>query len=182
MNMNVIQAGSQVARHVRQIATTAARRGGKFLAFRLGDEEYGIDLLKVQEIRSYEAPTRIANAPAFVRGVLDLRGVIMPVVDLRLTFGCRHAEIDALTVVIVLNVDDRLIGAVVDSVNDVLELQSSEIRAAPPMALNLDTDFIDGIASVEARMLILLDIEALMSSPSLGLARVQEPVAFEALA
>lgn len=165
--MNMIQEGGHIA---SQMAAAGLAATGEYLSFRLGAEEYGIDLLKVQEIRSYEAPTRIANAPRFVKGVLNLRGVIMPVVDLRMTFECERAEIDAFTVVIVLNVFSRLVGVVVDSVSDVLELPASAIRPAPEMASSFETRFINGIASVQERTLILMDIEALMSGPSMGLA------------
>jgi purine-binding chemotaxis protein CheW len=145
---------------------------GEYLSFRLGGEEYGINLLKVQEIRSYEAPTRIANAPRFVKGVLNLRGVIMPVVDLRITFDCERADIDAFTVVIVLNVCQRLIGVIVDAVSDVLDLPASAMRAVPQMTSDLDTRSIHGIASVNERTLLLMDIEALMASPSMGLVKM----------
>jgi purine-binding chemotaxis protein CheW len=146
---------------------------GEFLSFRLGAEEYGIDILKVQEIRSYEQPTRIANAPDFVMGVVNLRGVIVPIVDLRLKFGCESAQYDGATVVIVLNVQGRVIGAVADSVSDVIELAQAEIRPAPDMAFAANENFIAGIGSIQAdgaaRMLLLLDIDALMSSSDLGL-------------
>jgi purine-binding chemotaxis protein CheW len=104
-----------VARH--EAARADAQASGEFLTFRLGAEEYGIDILKVQEIRSYEQPTRIANAPAFIKGVVNLRGVIVPIVDLRLKLGCDTAEYNSFTVVIVLNVKGRVVGAVVDSVS-----------------------------------------------------------------
>ena len=143
--------------------------GSEFLSFRLGTEEYGIDILKVQEIRSYEQPTRIANAPAFVKGVVNLRGVIVPIVDLRLKLACESAEYNSFTVVIVLNVRGRVVGAVVDSVSDVLELGAGTIKAAPEMSTAVDTSFITGIGSVNDRMLILMDIEALMSSTEMGL-------------
>ena len=141
----------------------------EYLTFRLGAEEYGIDILRVQEIRSYEEPTRIANAPAFIKGVVNLRGVIVPVVDLRLKLGCEKVEYNGFTVVIVLNVHGRVVGAVVDSVSDVLELSTELIKPSPEMALAVDTSFITGIASVSERMLILMDIEALMSSRDMGL-------------
>ena len=118
--MNMMTDAAQVARH--EAARAAAHAGGEFLTFRLGEEEYGIDILRVQEIRSYEQPTRIANAPAFIKGVVNLRGVIVPIVDLRLKLGCDTAEYNSFTVVIVLNVKGRVVGAVVDSVSDVLEL------------------------------------------------------------
>lgn len=141
----------------------------EYLTFRLGAEEYGIDILRVQEIRSYEEPTRIANAPSFIKGVVNLRGVIVPVVDLRLNLNCASAEYNDFTVVIVLNVRGRIVGAVVDSVSDVLDLKPEQINAAPEMSTTVDTSFITGIASVGERMLIMMDIEALMSSPDMGL-------------
>ncbi len=148
----------------------AAQGNSEFLTFRLGAEEYGIDILRVQEIRSFEEPTRIANAPAFIKGVVNLRGVIVPVVDLRIKLGCEKVEYNDFTVVIVLNVKGRVVGAVVDSVSDVLELPRDAIRPAPEMSsASVDTAFITGIASVGERMLILMDIEALMSSPDMGL-------------
>ena len=142
---------------------------GKYLTFRLGNEEYGIDILKVQEIRSYEAPTRIANAAPCFKGVVNLRGVIVPIVDLRLKFGCDSAEYNSFTVVIVLNINGRVVGAVVDSVSDVLELPGEAVRPTPDMDASVDTHYITGIASLQERMLILLDIEALMGSSDMGL-------------
>jgi purine-binding chemotaxis protein CheW len=152
-------------------------RAGEFLTFRLGAEEYGIDILRVQEIRSYEAPTRIANAPAFIKGVVNLRGVIVPIVDLRLKLGCESAEYNTVTVVVVLNVRGRVVGAVVDSVSDVLELGREQIKPAPALNSSIDASFITGIGAVKSgqgeseseRMLILMDIEALMSSADMGL-------------
>ena len=146
--------------------------GGEFLTFRLGHEEYGIDILKVQEIRSYEQPTRIANVPDFVKGVVNLRGVIVPVVDLRLKLGCQNVEYNSFTVVIVLNVRGRVVGAVVDSVSDVLELTTESIKPAPSMSSSVDTKYITGIGSISDRMLILMDIESLMTSPEMGLVDV----------
>ncbi|ODU08321.1 MAG: chemotaxis protein CheW [Rubrivivax sp. SCN 71-131] len=148
---------------------TPTAEGGEFLTFRLGGEEYGIDILRVQEIRSYEPPTRIANAPHFIKGVVNLRGVIVPIIDLRLKLGCDSAEYNAFTVVIVLNVKGRVVGAVVDSVSDVLELTSEHIKPAPELNSNVDGSFITGIGSVGDRMLILMDIEGLMSSADMGL-------------
>ena len=149
----------------------AAQQGthAEFLTFRLGAEEYGIDILRVQEIRSYEEPTRIANAPHFIKGVVNLRGVIVPVVDLRIKLNCEKVEYNGFTVVIVLNVHGRVVGAVVDSVSDVLELSHELIKPAPEMNTTVDVSFITGIASVGERMLILMDIAALMSSADMGL-------------
>ncbi len=160
----------QIAKAGAGAAAGAAQGSSEFLSFRLGAEEYGIDILRVQEIRSFEEPTRIANAPPFIKGVVNLRGVIVPVVDLRIKLGCEKVEYNDFTVVIVLNVKGRVVGAVVDSVSDVLELPRDAIRPAPDMSsASVDTAFITGIASVGERMLILMDIEALMSSPDMGL-------------
>lgn len=165
--MNMMTDAAQVARH--EAARAATHAGGEFLTFRLGEEEYGIDILRVQEIRSYEQPTRIANAPSFIKGVVNLRGVIVPIVDLRLKLGCASAEYNSFTVVIVLNVKGRVVGAVVDSVSDVLELPAETIKPAPEMSSAIDASFITGIGSVNDRMLILMDIESLMASADMGL-------------
>ncbi|MEF7613220.1 chemotaxis protein CheW [Aquincola sp. MAHUQ-54] len=173
--MDMITDATEVARHEAQRAVQNAKAkggtpGGEYLTFRLGAEEYGIDILRVQEIRSYEQPTRIANAPAFIKGVVNLRGVIVPIVDLRLKLGCESAEYNTFTVVIVLNVRGRVVGAVVDSVSDVLELAPDAIKPAPELSSGqIDTSYITGIGSVAERMLILMDIEALMSSEEMGL-------------
>jgi purine-binding chemotaxis protein CheW len=148
--------------------------GREFLTFRLGSEEYGIDILKVQEIRSYEPPTKIANAPSYLKGVVNLRGVIVPIVDLRVKFNCLNAhgeaDINDFTVVIVLNVRGRVVGAVVDSVSDVIQLAEQMIKAAPEMSASVvDTTYITGIANINERLLILMDIESLMSSAEMGL-------------
>ncbi len=154
-----------------QQATAALPR--EFLSFRLGREEYGVDILRVQEIRSYEPPTRIANAPDFIKGVLNLRGLIVPIVDLRLRLACDSAAYDALTVVIVLNVRGRTVGAVVDSVSDVMTLDPADIKPAPPLHSTLDAGYILGLGCTTSgegeRLLILTDIERLMSGPEMGL-------------
>jgi purine-binding chemotaxis protein CheW len=155
------------------LAREAVTMPAEFLSFRLGGEEYGIDILRVQEIRSYEAPTRIANAPAFIKGVVNLRGVIVPIVDLRLRLNCQTAEYTNFTVVIVLNVRGRVIGAVVDSVSDVIALGAESIKPAPGMSSSVDADYIMGIGCIRSgdveRMLILTDIDALMSSREMAL-------------
>ncbi|MCM5682988.1 chemotaxis protein CheW [Schlegelella sp. S2-27] len=142
----------------------------EYLTFRLGNEEYGIDILKVQEIRGYEEPTHIANAPAFIKGVVNLRGVIVPIVDLRMRFGCEKVEYNGFTVSIILNVKNRVVGAVVDAVSDVMELPAEAVKPAPEMSSVVDAKFITGLGQVGERMLILIDIESLILSPSLGLA------------
>ncbi len=141
----------------------------EYLTFRLGDEEYGIDILKVQEIRGYENPTRIANAPHFLKGVVNLRGTIVPIVDLRLRFGCSSAEYDAFTVSIVLHIGQRTIGAVVDSVSDVMEISAEHVRPAPDTNSAVDAEYIRGLAHVGDRMVILLDIEGMLMSQDMAL-------------
>jgi purine-binding chemotaxis protein CheW len=158
---------------MEQFDTATLARVHEYLTFRLGGEEYGIDILKVQEIRGYDAVTRIANAPAFIKGVINLRGVIVPIVDLRLKFELGEARYDAFTVVIILNVAGRVVGAVVDSVSDVLELNAEQIRPAPEFNSMLEAGYITGLGSVGSddsqRLLILIDIEKLMASPEMGL-------------
>ena len=147
-----------------------AARPREYLTFRLGEEEYGIDILKVQEIRGYEQPTRIANSPSFVKGVINLRGVIVPIVDLRLKFALGSAEYNDFTVVIILNLGARVVGIVVDSVSDVMELSPEQIRPAPEVGASVDADFITGLGTLPGRMLILVEIERLMSAADMALA------------
>jgi purine-binding chemotaxis protein CheW len=127
----------------------------------------------VQEIRGYDAPTRMANAPAFIKGVVNLRGVIVPIIDLRIKFGMSEVKYDGMTVTIVLNIGSRVIGVVVDSVSDVIELQGADIKSAPEFNGVLSTEHITGLGTIkngdEERMLILMDIEKLMSSSDMGL-------------
>ncbi|MFO1336702.1 MAG: chemotaxis protein CheW [Burkholderiaceae bacterium] len=174
--MDMITEAKQVARHEAARAAKGAKGAasaathGEYLTFRLGGEEYGIDILRVQEIRSYEQPTRIANSPAFLKGVVNLRGVIVPIIDLRVKLNCTTADFNAFTVVIVLNIMGRVVGAVVDSVSDVLELSTDQVKEAPAMNnAQVDMSFITGIANVGERMLILMDIQALMSAADMGL-------------
>ncbi|MBK7900779.1 MAG: chemotaxis protein CheW [Betaproteobacteria bacterium] len=141
----------------------------EFLTFTLGPEEYAIDILKVQEIRGYEAPTLIANAPPFIKGVINLRGIIVPIVDLRIKFNLAQVEYTPFTVVIILNVASRVIGAVVDSVSDVISMTPQQIRPAPDFSASFDTKYILGLATVDNRMLIVTDIAQLMSSRDMEL-------------
>ena len=142
----------------------------EFLTFRLGVESYGIEILKVQEIRGYEIPTAIANAPDFIKGVINLRGVIVPILDLRIKFQLAQANYDEFTVAIILNVAGRVVGVVVDSVSDVLTLATDSIRATPEFAsAAFDTKYITGLATVDERMLILLDLEKLMTGADMAL-------------
>jgi purine-binding chemotaxis protein CheW len=141
----------------------------EYLTFTLGREEYAIDILKVQEIRGYETPTLIANAPSFIKGVINLRGIIVPIVDLRIKFNLGKIEYTPFTVVIILNVAGRVIGVVVDSVSDVISLTQSQIRPAPDFSGNFDTKYILGLASQDSRMMIVTDIERLMTSADMEL-------------
>ena len=142
----------------------------EYLTFRLDQEEYGIDILKVQEIRGYEPPTRVANAPGFIKGVVNLRGTIVPIVDMRLKFNCSKADYNSFTVVIILNLRTRIVGIVVDSVSDVMELPPESFRSAPDVDSVIDSGSVLGLGSVGERMLILLDIERLMAASDMGLA------------
>lgn len=139
------------------------------LAFKLGTEEYGINILKVQEIRGYDTVTRIANAPEFVKGVVNLRGIIVPIVDMRIRFNLGTPTYDQFTVVIILNIAGRIVGMVVDSVSDVITLPPEQIKPAPEMGTALNTDYLIGLGTLEQRMLILVDIDRLMSSTEMGL-------------
>ncbi|AAM85395.1 chemotaxis protein CheW [Yersinia pestis] len=143
--------------------------GQEFLIFTLGDEEYGIDILKVQEIRGYDQVTRIANTPAFIKGVTNLRGVIVPIIDLRVKFAQQGVTYNENTVVIVLNFGQRVVGIVVDGVSDVLSLTNEQIRPAPEFAVTLATEYLTGLGSLGERMLILVDIEKLLSSEEMSL-------------
>lgn len=147
----------------------------EFLSFNLGPEEYGIDILKVQEIRGYEQPTRMAGVPDFIKGVVNLRGVIVPIVDLRIKFRLAAVEYNDFTVVIVLNVSGRVVGIVVDGVSDVTSLQPDQIKAAPEFSADLENTHVIGLGTLDERMLILMDIERLMASPEMGL--IDRPVA-----
>lgn len=136
---------------------------GQYLSFTLGGEDYGIDILKVQEIRSYEAPTRMPGSHGDLLGVVNLRGVIVPIHDLRLRFQCANATFTPSTVVIVVDLGARVIGVVVDAVRDVVALEEGAVRPAPGLVDTAEAGYICGLAQVGERMLILLDIEALLS-------------------
>lgn len=153
-----------------KIGETTSNGAREYLTFRLDQEEYGIDILKVQEIRGYEPPTRIANAPNFIKGVVNLRGTIVPIVDMRLKFNCSKTEYDSFTVVIILNLHARIVGIVVDSVSDVMELPAESLKSAPDVDSVIGNDSVLGLGSLGDRMLILLDIEKLMSGVDMELA------------
>jgi purine-binding chemotaxis protein CheW len=155
---------------MEKIGETTSNGAREYLTFRLDQEEYGIDILKVQEIRGYEPPTRIANAPNFIKGVVNLRGTIVPIVDMRLKFNCSKTEYDSFTVVIILNLHTRIVGIVVDSVSDVMELPAESLKSAPDVDSVIGNDSVLGLGSLGDRMLILLDIEKLMSGVDMELA------------
>ncbi len=141
----------------------------ELLTFTLGNEEYGIDILKVQEIRGYDAVTTIANTPDFIKGVINLRGIIVPIVDMRIKFRLGKVEYDQFTVVIILNVADRVVGIVVDGVSDVIALTADQLKPAPEFSAGLDTQYIMGLGTVDERMIIVMDIEKLMTSRDMEL-------------
>ena len=143
--------------------------GNEYLTFTLGQEEYGIDILKVQEIRGYDAVTKIAHTPEFIKGVINLRGTIVPIIDMRIKFQLGSVEYNQFTVVIILNIANRVVGMVVDGVSDVIALASDQIRPAPEFGATLDTQYIVGLATVDERMIIVVDIERLMTSQDMAL-------------
>jgi purine-binding chemotaxis protein CheW len=150
-------------------ASIVSNGAAQYLTFTLGKEEYAVDILKVQEIRSYDAVTAIANAPGFIKGVINLRGVIVPIVDMRIKFSVGEPSYDEFTVVIILNVLNRVLGIVVDGVSDVIALPPDQMKAAPEFGAALDTQYIRGLGTVDERMIILVDIEKLMSSRDMEL-------------
>ena len=160
-------------------AQIAAGMPNEFLTFTLGEEEYGVDILKVQEIRGYDTVTKIPDAPDFIKGVINLRGTIVPVVDMRLKFKLGKVDYNEFTVMIILNIARRVVGMVVDGVSDVMQLSAEQIRPAPEFCGAVSTsggssatgrtNFITGLGTLDQRMLILVDIEKLMSGPDMAL-------------
>jgi len=150
-------------------AELASQQAEEYLTFTLGREEYAIDILRVQEIRGYDQVTAIANSPAFIKGVINLRGAIVPIVDLRIKFNLASVTYDEFTVVIILNIGRRIVGAVVDSVSDVIALAAEEIKPPPEFGSAFDTEYLLGLASAGENMLILVDIERLMTSREMAL-------------
>ncbi|PTN11402.1 chemotaxis protein CheW [Nitrosomonas aestuarii] len=159
----------QTVTSIDSVSSAANQVLNEFLTFRLGNEEYGIDILKVQEIRGYDAITQIANSPEFIKGVVNLRGIIVPIIDMRIKFKLGVAEYDQFTVVIILNVSGRVMGIVVDGVSDVINLDIDQVRATPDFGSVIDTKYIMGLGTADERMLILVDIEKLMTSEDMGL-------------
>lgn len=162
MNMNTEAVSTGTGANMKSAA-------GEYLTFVLGTEQYGLEILKVQEIRGYDAVTQIANTPDFIKGVVNLRGKIVPIVDLRIKFNLGKVEYDEFTVVIILNLSGRIVGIVVDGVSDVMALKEDQLREVPSLVTSIDTKYIVGLATVEQHMLILVDIEKLMSSQEMEL-------------
>lgn len=150
-------------------ANTLKTAAGEYLTFVLGNEQYGIEILKVQEIRGYDSVTQIANMPPFIKGVVNLRGKIVPIVDLRIKFNLGKVDYNEFTVVIILNLGGRIVGIVVDGVSDVRELREEHLREVPSLVTRIDTKYIVGLATIEQEMLILVDIERLMTSDEMEL-------------
>lgn len=144
---------------------------GQYLILRLGAEEYAIDILRVQEIRSYEEPTRMVNSPSFIKGVINLRGVIVPIADLRLKLNVPTVEYNEFTVVIILNIQGAVVGAVVDAVSDVVTIDGASIKPAPQFDNGIDARFIVGLVKQGNRTLIVMNVEALMGGAELGMVR-----------
>lgn len=165
---NAARSGSQHS-GAQSSAGPSVAASGQYLTLRLGSEEYAIDILRVQEIRSYEEPTRMVNAPSYIKGVVNLRGVIVPIVDLRMKLNLEKVEYNEFTVVIILNVRGTVIGAVVDSVSDVVTLSAQAIKPAPQFEAAIDARFITGLANVGERMLIVMNMDALMSNAEMGM-------------
>lgn len=151
------------------IGEPAASAGHEHLTFTLGEESYAIDILKVQEIQGYGGVTRLARAPEFIKGVINLRGTIVPIVDLRVRFGVGDLVYDEFTIMIILHLERRIVGIVVDGVSDVKPLSDEDIRPAPSFNAAVDTRYIKGLADAGEEMLIVLDIDGLMNDPTMAL-------------
>jgi purine-binding chemotaxis protein CheW len=134
----------------------------QYLTVNLADEEYGIDILAVREIRGWTSVTRIPQAPGYVLGVLNLRGAIVPVLDLRLRFGLSREEYTGTTVTVIITVAGRLFGIVVDAVSDVLDVEQNNVRPVPDMGTAVDTEYLKGLTSIGERMVLLLDADKLL--------------------
>ena len=151
----------------------------EFLTFTLGDENYALDILAVKEIRGYESVTKIANAPPFIKGVINLRGDIVPIVDLRIKFSVGSATYDEFTIVIVLHIHNRIVGIVVDGVSDVVSLNKTQLRPPPDFGVAFDSHYLLGLATINEQMIILVDINELISSEEMGLFNTQDNSTFE---
>jgi len=145
----------------------------QYLTFILSNEEYGVDILRVQEIRGWESVTTLPNAPEYIKGVINIRGTIVPIIDLRMRFGMKDVEYSPITVVIVLKVlndegRERVMGIVVDAVSDTYNIPEESLKPAPEFGDNIDLAYVKGLATVDEKMLILLDIDKLLNSGDLA--------------
>ncbi len=165
---------NQLQQHNDQIVHTGDLNdaGGQYLTFVLDGEEYGIEILRVQEIKGWESTTPIPNTPDYVLGILNLRGAIVPVIDLRKRFKLEEIPYGPTTVVIVVKMQhvdqERIMGLVVDGVSDVYRLENDEIQESPELGNSVDTEFVRGLASVDKKMVILLEIDHLFDAKVLG--------------
>lgn len=150
-------------------ATRPLADSGQYLTLRLGAEEYAIDILRVQEIRSYEEPTRMVNSPSFIKGVVNLRGVIVPIADLRLKLNVPNVDYNEFTVVIILNIHGKVVGAVVDAVSDVVTIDGGTVKPAPQFEAAIDSRFIVGLVTLGERTLIVMNVDALLGKSELGI-------------
>ncbi|OQW35842.1 MAG: chemotaxis protein CheW [Nitrospira sp. SG-bin1] len=137
--------------------------GSQFLTFNLGDELYGVDILQVQEIKGYTAVTKIPNTPSHIKGVLNLRGTIVPIIELRTKFGMPTIDYTAFTVIIVVVVRDKVMGLVVDSVSDVLNIDKKDIQPSPQFGAQVDVSFLNGIGKSGDKLVALLDMDRLLA-------------------
>ena len=150
--------------------TTQSGEANQFLTFSLAEEEYGVDILKVQEIKGYVPTTRIPNSPPEVVGVLNLRGTIVPIVDLRRKFGMDSVEYTPFTAIVVVVVRDRVMGVIVDSVSEVVNIPSSDIQSAPDFGNSMSTSMLQGIAKMGDKLITLLDIDTVLLGDTLAAA------------
>lgn len=162
----MVQAGAGGA--VTSSSIDHEENGSQFLTFQLDNEAYGVDILRVQEIKGWTPVTRIPNTPEYLKGVLNLRGTIVPIIDMRMRFNLETMEYNAETVIIVLSVQtgsgERVVGIVVDSVSDVLSVKTDEIKPSPDFGTSVNTEFIDGLATVDEQMVMLLDIDKMLTT------------------
>jgi purine-binding chemotaxis protein CheW len=150
-------------------ANTSTGTTHQFLTFALGAEEYGVEILKIQEIKGYSAITPLPNAPHYVKGVLNLRGTIVPILDLRAKFGLPAVDTTACTVIVVVQVQGKTMGCVVDAVSDVLTVTSDAIQPTPDCHGQLDTRLLTGLAQAGEKLVILLDIDKVLGGAALNL-------------
>ena len=158
-----------ISSHTGNGTSAPSAKAREFLSFTLGAEEYGIDIQNVRELRSYEPVTHIANTPGFVKGVVNLRGIIVPIIDMRIKFSLSEPTYDTSTVVIILNVAESVMGIVVDGVSDVILLSSDQVKPAPRLGGQIDIDYLIGMGTIDGRMLLLVDIGKLISADDLGI-------------